>query len=374
MPTCNRKGCGKEFDPAKNDDGDCHYHPGAPVFHEGQKCWSCCKDVNKPVLTFDEFLAIPGCATGKHTLLVQESAPPPSAAKPSPATTVTKSADGTETYSTAPLPAPQAATAASPKLSAPPAPLPAAAPAPKEPAKPAPLEIPEDEPGVTVEKGVRCKRNGCSAVFVDEATSRGEGEGAECVFHPAPPIFHEGSKGYMCCKRRVLEFDEFLKIRGCTTGKHLFAPEPDEEPEEEEEAVQCRLDHYQTPSTVQVSVFAKKADKARSTVVITPSTVSLDLFLPEHKRFRRTLRLYGPIVPAESEYTILGSKVELKLVKTDTRSWNMLELPREGTPVPEGFNLTFGVGGRTGSIGAKEVVLDGDNRLKRSAGAQGVKA
>lgn len=24
-----------------------------------------------------------------------------------------------------------------------------------------------------------------------------------------PPIFHEGSKGYTCCKRRVLEFDEY---------------------------------------------------------------------------------------------------------------------------------------------------------------------
>ena len=35
-------------------------------------------------------------------------------------------------------------------------------------------------------------------------------------------IFHEGSKGYLCCKRRVLEFSEFLKIEGCTEGKHLF--------------------------------------------------------------------------------------------------------------------------------------------------------
>lgn len=26
----------------------------------------------------------------------------------------------------------------------------------------------------------------------------------------------------MCCKKRVLEFDEFLKIEGCKTGKHVF--------------------------------------------------------------------------------------------------------------------------------------------------------
>lgn len=31
-------------------------------------------------------------------------------------------------------------------------------------------------------------------------------------------------KGYLCCKRRVLEFDEFLKIEGCKTGRHLFVP------------------------------------------------------------------------------------------------------------------------------------------------------
>ncbi len=27
----------------------------------------------------------------------------------------------------------------------------------------------------------------------------------------------------MCCKRRVLDFDDFLKIQGCKTGRHVFA-------------------------------------------------------------------------------------------------------------------------------------------------------
>ena len=43
------------------------------------------------------------------------------------------------------------------------------------------------------------------------------------MYHPGAPLFHEGSKGYTCCKRRVLEFDEFMKIEGCKTkDKHLF--------------------------------------------------------------------------------------------------------------------------------------------------------
>ena len=31
-------------------------------------------------------------------------------------------------------------------------------------------------------------------------------------------------QGYFCCKRRVLEFEEFLKIEGCAEGRHLFVP------------------------------------------------------------------------------------------------------------------------------------------------------
>lgn len=45
----------------------------------------------------------------------------------------------------------------------------------------------------------------------------------DCVFHPGQAIFHEGSKGWTCCKRRVLEFDEFMKIEGCKRKKrHMF--------------------------------------------------------------------------------------------------------------------------------------------------------
>lgn len=43
------------------------------------------------------------------------------------------------------------------------------------------------------------------------------------MHHPGVPIFHEGSKGYSCCKRRVLEFDQFMNIEGCKTkDRHLF--------------------------------------------------------------------------------------------------------------------------------------------------------
>ena len=80
----------------------------------------------------------------------------------------------------------------------------------------------EDDESVPVPPGAKCKRLACGVEWVSAEVSRGEGEGAKCRYHPQPAIFHEGSKGYLCCKRRVLEFEEFLKIEGCTEGKHLF--------------------------------------------------------------------------------------------------------------------------------------------------------
>lgn len=43
------------------------------------------------------------------------------------------------------------------------------------------------------------------------------------MFHPGHPVFHEGSKGWTCCKRRVLEFDDFMRMKGCVTKeRHKF--------------------------------------------------------------------------------------------------------------------------------------------------------
>lgn len=48
-------------------------------------------------------------------------------------------------------------------------------------------------------------------------------------------------------------------------------------------------------------------------------------------------------------------QVELNLKKSDGRSWTLLE---KTTQDLGGFQLTFGVGGRTGTIGGKEIIVD----------------
>lgn len=86
--------------------------------------------------------------------------------------------------------------------------------------------------------------------------------------------------------------------------------------------------------------------------------LAVDLHLPSNKRFTKSYNLYGPIKPDTSTFRILGTKVEITLVKADGRSWPSLETA-EGkqafTP-----QITFGVSGRTGTVGSKDMVYNGD--------------
>jgi hypothetical protein len=84
---------------------------------------------------------------------------------------------------------------------------------------PPPPDSEEDDETIEIPDGRVCRRKACGAAY-KKGSSR---DGESCVHHPGAPLFHEGSKGYTCCKRRVLEFDEFMKIEGCKTkNRHLF--------------------------------------------------------------------------------------------------------------------------------------------------------
>lgn len=43
--------------------------------------------------------------------------------------------------------------------------------------------------------------------------------------------------------------------------------------------MKCRIDHYQTPEKVHVSVYAKKADKEKSRIIFNRDEVRIEWFL-----------------------------------------------------------------------------------------------
>ncbi|KAI9738654.1 MAG: hypothetical protein M1834_008159 [Cirrosporium novae-zelandiae] len=292
---CVHKGCGKAFtDPEE----ECVYHPGPPVFHEGQKGWKCCKP---RVLTFDEFLSIPPCTKGKHSTVDDTPTPP------------TTSEESKETEINIPI-TPPARTLATDALPAVSAILSAEPPAPKPAPEP---ESDSDDPSLSIAPNTCCRRRGCNATYNPDSNREEE----ECIFHPGAPLFHEGSKGWTCCKRRVLEFDQFMKIEGCNKkARHLFVGRGKKAEVEELQSV--RHDYYQTSSTVIASLYLKKIDKSNAKVEFSaPNIVKLDLPTADNKRYTASVPLFGPIDPERSSFKILGTKLELNLIKTDGSSW-----------------------------------------------------
>ncbi|PFH57452.1 hypothetical protein XA68_15041 [Ophiocordyceps unilateralis] len=292
---CVRQGCGKQFSDPKED---CHYHPGPPVFHEGQKGWKCCKP---RVLTFDEFMTIPPCTTGTHSTTdkpaqLDEGPQDDGAALAKKIEALTASAPPR-----VPIPSSQ-------RTATPP---------------PPPPETDDDDPSLDIPDGAECRRKGCGQRY----SKGGSRESEQCLHHPGAPIFHEGSKGYSCCKRRVLEFDQFLKIEGCKTkSNHLFIGSGSKKKSGPEKLDSVRHDFYQTPTTVIASFFLKKIEKGTSKVVFEARKLSLDLTTSDSppKRYAADVPLFGPIDTDASTHKILGTKLELTLVKADGASWPVL--------------------------------------------------
>ncbi|KAI0097761.1 Pyruvate/Phosphoenolpyruvate kinase-like domain-containing protein [Nemania sp. FL0031] len=328
---CVHQGCGKEY---SDPEEICRYHPGPPVFHEGQKGWKCCKP---RVLTFNEFLEIPPCTDGKHSTtdhppkiekkeLTTDVNPTKQSLSDKLAEAVSASVTTTNRAPLAPQPAPTA--------------------------PPPPPESEDDEPSLEIPDGKTCRRKGCNATY-KKGQTRSDDE--KCVHHPGAPIFHEGSKGYSCCKRRVLEFDQFMKLEGCKTSpRHLFIGSGQDKGKKkegtgseqggEELLETVRHDFYQTPTTVIASFFLKKIDSTRATVKFKPNALDLDLPTnePAPKRYKAVVPLFGEIDTEKSVFKILGTKLEVSLYKADGASWPVLRSDQQRT----GKILQIGRAGR----------------------------
>lgn len=85
-----------------------------------------------------------------------------------------------------------------------------------------------------------------------------------------------------------------------------------------------RHDFYQTSTTVIASLYLKKINKETATIDFEPTQVKLDLRTTDSKRYATEFPLFGKIDPDQSKYRILGTKLEMTLVKADGASWPVL--------------------------------------------------
>jgi len=296
---CTRNGCEKEYTEETNEDNCCSFHPGVAVFHEGLKGWSCC---SKKVISFEDFMKIPGCATAKHSDVDNRPKETPKIVA-SDVKAVSTNASGAEVFKTSEQPLTKGYTNVPIKKDV------------EKAVEADPLEE-EDPPGATIAIGTACLHRGCNYKYENDSSRTNE-----CVYHLGIPLFHEGSKGWTCCRRKVLEFDEFMKIGGCKNGKHKFVPPK----KQQEEQVQCRYEFYQSASTVTIAVYAKDVVKEESKVEFGPRLVSIQLKFKDGRKFSKEIQLFELIIPEQSKANFLSVKVEITLKKGNGASWTKLE-------------------------------------------------
>lgn len=210
-----------------------------------------------------------------------------------------------------------------------------------------PLEPESDDPSLPIPPGTHCRRRGCkviSGLGLDPMSRFDE----RCIYHSGQPIFHEGSKGWTCCKRRVLEFEEFMHIEGCQQrDKHFYVGTRKNEKKEKivtniryvccHESSSTKIsslanrfinrnrhDFYQTSTNVTANIYLKGVEKSKSTISFLPTFVKLDLVTADFKRYEEDLQLHDTIKTSESTYKIMSTKVELVLIKTNCKSWSDL--------------------------------------------------
>lgn len=318
---CYNKGCGQKFDPSQNTPESCRFHPGGPVFHDALKGWSCCK---KRSTDFTEFLNFPGCTTGPHS-----NEKPAEPEKPKPDVEVPD----------APIEEPPKPEMMKQKVDKEDLSL---RPSEKEPLQRLKLsvtpslqkaldklmeqmklqsdkdkEISGEELGFQI--GEPCKNKGCKATYQSI-----ESNNEACQYHPGEAIFHEGMKYWSCCQRKTSDFTNFLDQAGCETGKHCWIKQQSEDTKKN-----CRLDWFQTGPDVNISVFSKVADPAKTYVEVNQVVCNIYIVFDGGKStFEKKLILRNAIIPEKSEVKLLGTKVEIILKKMEAFSWPSLEFPQ----------------------------------------------
>lgn len=71
--------------------------------------------------------------------------------------------------------------------------------------------------------------------------------------------------------------------------------------------------------------------KDQAKIVFSPSSIALDLPTTDQTRYKSEVPLFGKIDNARSTYKIMGTKLELTLIKSDASSWPVLRSDEKRT-------------------------------------------
>lgn len=305
---CYNRGCCQRYDPNKNKEDSCTFHPGIPVFHDAYKGWSCC---NKKTTDFTEFLNIKGCTISYHNNTKPEEPEKPKVEKCNKDEVYKYEAPKPQNLQ--PMQRPNENLTMVKLASIVGSSLKPLLDKVNNSAKEVENKTGLDGDGIPI--GTTCKNPGCKQIYEGEFSNS-----TTCIYHSGIPIFHEGMKYWSCCTRKTTDFETFLEQQGCTTGCHTWV-------KKKESQITCRYDWHQTGSQVVISIYSKLPDPELSCIEANPVKLSMHIVFGEEKSvFDLTVLLCGVIDVEKSKVSYLHSKVEVNLKKAEPISWRKLVL------------------------------------------------
>ncbi|XP_044142116.1 protein SGT1 homolog [Bufo gargarizans] len=93
----------------------------------------------------------------------------------------------------------------------------------------------------------------------------------------------------------------------------------------QKKALPYRHDWYQTESQVVITVMIKNVQKEDVHIWFTERQLSLNVNFPSGENYNLTLFLFHSIVPEQSTFKVLSTKIEIKMMKTEAIRWDKLE-------------------------------------------------
>uniref|UniRef100_F6YN37 SGT1 homolog, MIS12 kinetochore complex assembly cochaperone n=1 Tax=Monodelphis domestica TaxID=13616 RepID=F6YN37_MONDO len=103
-----------------------------------------------------------------------------------------------------------------------------------------------------------------------------------------------------------------------------------------QETQNSKYDWYQTESQVIITLMIKNIQKNNIKVEFSENELSAVVNLPSGEDYNLKLSLLHPIIPEQSTFKILSTKIEIKMKKSEAVRWEKLEGHRD-VPKPKQF-------------------------------------
>lgn len=104
-----------------------------------------------------------------------------------------------------------------------------------------------------------------------------------------------------------------------------------------------------------MSFYAKQVDRTRCKCEFSTDTMVLEFETADGTTQKFDWQLFSSIDPQRSQCKVMSTKIEVTLVKANGLSWPALERTAKVQTW-----TTFGVSGRTGTVGSTEMVVADD--------------